>query len=233
MEMKTIGLIGGMSWESSQEYYRIINETIKERLGGLYSAKIIMYSVNFEEIEKLQHQGEWKQLTKLMIDAAQRIEKGGADFILICTNTMHKMAEDVKNSITIPLLHIADAAAEKVKEKGLKKVGLLGTKFTMEEDFYKGRLKEKYDLDVIIPNDEERQTVHDIIYNELCLGEIKQPSREQYKKIIQNLAARGAEGIILGCTEIPLLIRQEDIDVPLFDTTMIHAQSAVEYAIKG
>jgi len=230
--MKTIGLIGGMSWESSQEYYRIINETVKEKLGGLHSAKIIMYSVDFEEIEKLQHQGKWKELTELMIDAAQRVEKAGADFVVLCTNTMHKMADEVHKNIKIPLLHIADATAEKIKEKGLGKIGLLGTKFTMEEDFYKSRLKEKYGLDVIIPNEEGRQIIHDVIYKELCLGEIKQSSKEQFKKIIQNLVSNGAEGIILGCTEIPLLIKQEDVEVPLFDTTMIHAKSAVEYVFK-
>jgi len=230
--MRTIGLIGGMSWESSQEYYRIINQTVKERLGGFHSAKIIMYSVDFEEIEKLQHQGKWKELTELMIDAAQRVEKAGADFVVLCTNTMHKMADEVQKNIKIPLLHIADATAEKIKEKGLGKIGLLGTKFTMEEDFYKGRLKEKYGLDVIIPNEEERQIVHDVIYKELCMGEIKQSSKEQFKKIIQNLVSNGAEGIILGCTEIPLLIKQEDVEVPLFDTTKIHAKAAVEYAIK-
>ncbi len=230
--MKIIGLIGGMSWESSQEYYRIINETVKEMLGGFHSAKIIMYSVDFEEIEKLQHQGKWRELTELMIDAARRIERGGADFVVICTNTMHKMADDVQKNIKIPLLHIADVTAEKIKEKGLRKIGLLGTKFTMEEEFYKGRLAERYGLDVIIPNEEERQIVHDVIFNELCLGEIKQSSKEQFKKIMQNLVSRGAEGIILGCTEIPLLVKQEDVEVPLFDTTMIHAKSAVEYAIK-
>ncbi len=230
--MKIIGLIGGMSWESSQEYYRIINETVKEMLGGFHSAKIIMYSVDFEEIEKLQHQEKWRELTELMIDAARRIERGGADFVVICTNTMHKMADDVQKNIKIPLLHIADVTAEKIKEKGLRKIGLLGTKFTMEEEFYKGRLAERYGLDVIIPNEEERQIVHDVIFNELCLGEIKQSSKEQFKKIMQNLVSRGAEGIILGCTEIPLLVKQEDVEVPLFDTTMIHAKSAVEYAIK-
>ena len=230
--MRTIGLIGGMSWESSQEYYRIINETVKEKLGGFHSAEIIMYSVDFEEIEKLQHQGKWKELTELMIDAAQRVEKAGADFVVFCTNTMHKMADEVQKNIGIPLLHIADATAEKIKEKGLGKIGLLGTKFTMEKDFYKGRLKEKYGLEVIIPNEEERQIVHDVIYKELCMGEIKQSSKEQFKKIIQNLVSNGAEGIILGCTEIPLLIKQEDVEVPLFDTTMIHAKAAVVYAIK-
>jgi len=230
--MKKIGLIGGMSWESSLEYYRIINETVKQKLGGLHSAECIMYSVDFDEIEKLQHKGKWEDLTKIMIDCAQRLEKAGANVIIICTNTMHKMAEDVESSITIPLLHIADATAEKIKEKGFKKVGLLGTKFTMEEDFYKGRLIENHDIDVIVPNSEEMQIVHDIIFNELCLGEIKETSKEQYKKIIIKLAEKGAEGVILGCTEIPMLIKQEDVEVPLFDTTKIHAEFAVDYAIK-
>lgn len=230
--MKTIGLIGGMSWESTKEYYRIINEIVKEMLGGFHSAKIIMYSVDFKEIEKLQRQGRWRELTDLMIDAVKRIERGGADFVVICTNTMHKIADEVQKNIKIPLLHIADVTAEKVKEKGLRKIGLLGTKFTMEEDFYKGRLTEKYGLDVIIPSEEERQIVHDVILNELCLGQFNQSSKEQFKKIIQNLVTQGAEGIILGCTEIPLLVKQEDFEVPLFDTTMIHAKSAVEYAIK-
>jgi len=230
--MKTIGLIGGMSWESSQEYYRIINKTVKEKLGGLHSAKIILYSVDFEEVEKLQHQEKWDRLTELMIDAAKRVEKFGADFVLLCTNTMHKMANEVQNNIKIPLLHIADATAEKIKAKDLKKIGLLGTKFTMEEYFYKGRLAEKYSLDVIIPAEKERLIVHDIIYNELCLGYLKQSSKEQFKKIIQNFVANGAEGIILGCTEIPLLIKQEDAEVELFDTTLIHARAAVKLALK-
>ncbi len=230
--MKKIGLIGGMSWESSLEYYRIINETVKQKLGGLHSAECIMYSVDFDEIEKLQHQGKWEDLTKIMIDCAQRLEKAGANVIIICTNTMHKMAGEVESSINIPLLHIADATAEKIKEKSFKKVGLLGTKFTMEEDFYKGRLIEKHDIEVIVPNSEEMQIVNDIIFDELCLGIIKETSKEQYKKIILNLAEKGAEGVILGCTEIPLLIKQEDVEVPLFDTTKIHAEFAVDYAIK-
>ncbi len=231
--MKVIGLIGGMSWESSLEYYRIINETTKEKLGRFHSAKSLMYSVDFEEIEILQHQGKWDKATELMINAAQRVEKGGADLVIICTNTMHKMAEEVQKSIKIPLLHIADATAEEIKKQGLKKVGLLGTKFTMEEDFYKGRLSEKFGLEVIIPNEEERQLIHNILYSELCLGEIKSQSKEKFIRIIKNLAAGGAEGVILGCTEIPLLISQEDCEVPLFDTTRIHARFAVEYALKG
>ena len=228
--MKTIGLIGGMSWESSAEYYRIINETVKEKLGGLHSAKCIMYSVDFEEVEKLQHEGKWKEATELMIDAAKRIERAGADFVLICTNTMHKMADDVQSSINIPLLHIVDATAEKIISKGLKKVGLLGTKFTMEEDFYKERLR-KFGLEIVIPEEEEREIIHTIIFKELCLGEIKESSRKKFKDIIENLISKGAEGIILGCTEIPLLIREKDCSVPVFDTTRIHAQAAVEFSI--
>jgi len=231
-KLKIIGLLGGMSWESTQEYYKIINETVKERLGGLHSAKILMYSVDFEEIEMLQHKGEWEKLTSLMIDAAVRVEKGGADFILVCTNTMHKMADDVQNALKIPLVHIADATAERIKKNGLNKVGLLGTKFTMEQDFYKGRLTDKHGIAVIVPDKEERQTVHGIIYGELCLGKINQSSRDCFVKIIGNLVKNGAEGIVLGCTEIPLLVKQEDVEVPLFNTTMIHATSAVDHAMQ-
>jgi aspartate racemase len=230
--MKTIGLIGGMSWESSLEYYRIINEGVKRRLGGLHSAKILMYSVDFEEIEKVQRPGKWDEATKLMIEAAQRLERGGADFVLICSNTMHKMSGEVQKNIGISLLHIGDATAEKIKEASFKKVGLLGTRFTMEEDFYKWRLMGRYGLEVVIPDEKGRQIVHDIIYKELCLGVIKPSSKDQFCEIIQNLVIDGAEGIILGCTEISLLIKQEDLKVPLFDTTRIHAESAVEYALK-
>lgn len=231
--MKIIGLIGGMSWESSLEYYRIINEGVKEKLGGLHSAKCLMYSVDFEEIEKLQHQGKWEEATKIMIDVAKRLEQGGADFVVICTNTMHKMAEEMQQNIQIPLLHIADATAEKIKEAGYKKIGLLGTKFTMEENFYKGRLIEKFGMEVIIPDEAERQEVHDVIYKELCLGVIQQKSKDRFKIIIENLAKKGAEAVILGCTEIPLLIHQDDVSIPLFDTTRIHAESAVEYSLKN
>ena len=221
-----------MSWESSLEYYRIINETIRDRLGGLHSAKCILYSLDFQEIEILQQEGKWDELTKIMIESAQNLEKAGANMVLICTNTMHKMANEVQNAIQIPLLHIADAAAEKVKEKNLKKVGLLGTKYTMEQEFYKGRIKEKYNIDVIIPDTaDEREAVHNVIFDELCLGQIKDESREKYKKIIKNLAKNGAEGIILGCTEIPLLINQKDFTIPIFDTALIHCISAVDYAL--
>jgi len=232
MNMKTIGLIGGMSWESSAEYYRIMNETVKEELGGLHSVKCILYSVDFEEIAALQHKGEWIELTKLMIDFARRLEDAGADFIVITTNTMHKMAEEVQGNIHIPLLHIADATAEKIIEKGVHTPGLLGTKFTMEEDFYKGRLREKYELEVIVPTDTDRNAVDEIIYNELCVGIIKQASKEKFQEVIKGLVSNGADGVILGCTEIPLLISQEDVDVPLFDTTTIHSRAAVELALR-
>ena len=230
--MKTIGMIGGMSWESSIEYYRIINERVKEKLGGLHSAKSLMYSVDFAEIETLQSEGRWDEATEAMIEAAQHVESGGADFVVICTNTMHKMADEVEAAINIPLLHIADATAEAIKSQKLSKVGLLGTKFTMEEDFYCGRLVEKHGLDVIIPDAEDREIVHRIIYDELVLGEIKSESREAYKRIIEKLIVAGAQGIILGCTEIGLLVKEEDSRVPLFDTTTIHAVSAVEMTLE-
>jgi aspartate racemase len=230
--MKTIGLIGGMSWESSIEYYQIINETVRAKLGGFHSAKSIMVSVDFAEIEPLQHQGKWDEATQRMIAAAKSVEKGGADFVVFCTNTMHKMAEEVQKQIRIPILHIADATAERIKAEGLKRVGLLGTKFTMEEDFYKGRLTQGYNLVVLIPTAEERGIVHKVIYDELCMGEIKQSSKMKYLGIINRLAQGGAEGIILGCTEIGLLVKKEDSPVPLFDTTRIHAIAAVDYALE-
>ncbi len=230
--MKTIGMIGGMSWESSLEYYRIINETIKEKLGGFHSAKCVLFSVNFEEVEKLQHQGDWESLTRLMIDAAQRVKKAGADFLVICTNTMHKMADEVQDATRIPLLHIVDVTAAAIRANGQAKVGLLGTKFTMEQDFYKGRLKQKHGMDVLIPDDKERQVIHDILYNELCLGEIKELSRDKFKDIIQGLVGRGAQGVILGCTEIPLIVSQKDYKIPLYDTTTLHAKAAVAFALQ-
>jgi aspartate racemase len=231
--MKTIGLIGGMSWESSVEYYRIINETVRDRLGGLHSAKSVLYSVDFSEIEALQHQGKWEEATERMISAARHVEEGGADFVIICTNTMHKMADDVQANITIPLLHIADATGEKIRAQGLTKIGLLGTKFTMEEDFYKGRLTAQHGLAVIVPTKEQRETIHSVIYDELCLGKIRSTSRRQYLDIMDNLVGKGAEGIILGCTEIGLLVEDEDSRVPLFDTTKIHAVAAVEFALES
>lgn len=230
--MKTIGMIGGMSWESSLEYYRIMNQAVKEKLGGFHSAPCILYSVDFDDVEKLQHQGDWESLTRLMIEAAQRVKKAGADFLVICTNTMHKMADEVQGAIQIPLLHITDVTAEAVKANGQSRVGLLGTKFTMEQDFYKGRLQEIHGIDVLIPEDKERQVIHDILYNELCLGEIKELSKGKFQSIIQNLVKRGAQGVILGCTEIPLIVRQEDYEIPLYDTTALHSRAAVDFALQ-
>jgi len=230
--MKVIGLIGGMSWQSSLEYYRIVNETVRQRLGNHHSAKCLMYSVDFAEIEILQHQNRWDKATDFMIDAAKKLEKGGADFVVICTNTMHKMAGEVEKSIHIPLLHIADTTAVVINDKDIKRVGLLGTKFTMEQDFYKGRLLDKYSINVMVPDEEDRQAVHDIIYNELCLGKINNSSRQKYIQIINKLVSGGAKGIILGCTEIPLLIKQKDCPVPVFDTTTIHARAAAYFAIE-
>ena len=230
--MKTIGLIGGMSWESSIEYYRIINEMTKAKLGGLHSAKSIMASVDFAEIEVLQHQGKWDAAAQILIEAAKNLEAGGADFIVICTNTMHKVADDIQANVKIPILHIADATAQLVKEAGIQKIGLLGTRFTMEEEFYKGRLTEKYGLTVMVPDAQEREIIHRVIYDELVLGEIQQNSKDTYIAIIERMVNAGAEGIILGCTEIGLLIHDQDSRVPLFDTTQIHAKAAVEYALK-
>jgi aspartate racemase len=229
--MKTIGLIGGMSWESSLEYYRIINETIREQLGGLHSAPIVMHSFDFAHIAELQNKGDWDQAAKLLADAAKRLEQAGAEVLVICTNTMHKSADHVQNNVHIPLLHIADATAEQIKAKELKIVGLLGTKLTMEEDFYKGRLRDKHGIEVIIPDEHERQIIDQIIYDELCIGQVKQDSKENFCRIMQNLAENGAEGIILGCTEICLLVGQQDATVPIFDTTKIHATSAGRFAL--
>jgi aspartate racemase len=231
--MKTIGLIGGMSWESSLEYYRIINEAAHEALGGVHSAKSVMYSVDFAEIETMQREGRWDDATQAMIAAAQQVEAGGADFLLICTNTMHKMAAEVQESIHIPLLHIADATAEAIKGQGLRKIGLLGTNFTMEGDFYRGRLVEKHGLEVLIPSAEDRAVVHRVIYEELVVGKIVPASKAEYIRIMDGLAQAGAQGIILGCTEIGLLVKQADSRVTLFDTTRIHALAAVKYALAG
>ncbi|WP_278183539.1 aspartate/glutamate racemase family protein [Vibrio misgurnus] len=225
--MKTIGMLGGMSWESTASYYKAINESVRHKLGGLHSAKICMYSVDFNEIERLQHQGKWAETAKILSKAASRIESGGADFLLICTNTMHKVAPEIESSISIPILHIADATAKKLVSDGIKKVGLLGTRFTMEQDFYKQRIIDRFGVEVIVPNADEQTVIHDIIYNELCLGIIKQNSRNQYLEIINGLYHQGAEAIILGCTEIALLVQQEHTDIPLYDTTAIHAEEAV------
>ncbi|MCK8098983.1 aspartate/glutamate racemase family protein [Bacillus sp. 2CMS4F] len=228
--MKTIGLIGGMSWESSAEYYRIINEEIKKKLGGLHSAKCLLYSVDFKGIEHYQSVGAWDKAGEALGEVARSLEKAGADFIVICTNTMHKVLGYIQEMITIPILHIADATAEQIIRQDIRSVGLLGTKYTMEQDFYKSRIA-SHDINVIVPDDDERELINNIIYQELCLGEIKQSSKNIYKKIINNLVDRGAEGIILGCTEIGLLVKVEDSEVPLFDTTLIHAQKAVNKSL--
>lgn len=229
--MKTIGLLGGMSWESTVGYYRAINEGVKNTLGGLHSAKIAMYSVDFEPIEKLQHEGDWEGTARILSEAAKGVQSAGADFLLICTNTMHKVAPQIERAIKIPVLHIADATAEVLVHKGIKTVGLLGTAFTMEQDFYKGRLSEKYGVNVLVPNKEDRQIVHKIIYQELCIGKIDADSKSEYLRIIDLLANQGAEAVILGCTEIGMLVSQGDTKVTLFDTTTIHAEKAVEFAI--
>ena len=230
--MKTIGLIGGMSWESSIEYYRIINETTKEKLGGLHSAKSLMTSVDFAEIEKFQHEDRWEESAQILVKCAQDLERGGADFIVLCTNTMHKVADQIIANTNIPFLHIADATAEKVQAAGIKRIGLLGTRFTMEHGFYKGRLIQNFNLDVLVPDKEDRDIIHRVIYEELVLGKIVESSKEQYKRIIESLILQGAEGIILGCTEIELLIKQSDSHVPLFPTSLIHAVAAVEKALE-
>jgi len=226
-----IGLIGGMSWESSAAYYRILNEGVRDRLGPTASARCLLWSFNFAEIEDLQHKCHWPGLTTRMVDAARRLEAGGADVLLICTNTMHRMASDVQAAVSVPLLHIADPTAERIKAAGFRKVGLLGTAFTMEHAFYKGRLTDQHGLDVIIPNDEDRAIVHRIIYEELVAGKVLPSSREDYRAIIARLVDNGAEAVILGCTEIMLLIQPEDSQVPIFDTTALHAAAAIELAL--
>jgi len=228
--MKVIGLLGGMSWESSVEYYRIINEEVKRKLGGLHSARCLLYSVDFDEIEQYQAEGNWEKAGEVLANAARSLEKGGADFIVICTNTMHKVIDDIRSKINIPIIHIADATANRIKEKGLRTIGLLGTKYTMEQEFYKSRL-EQNGIKVIVPNADERELINKIIYEELCLGKIHQESRDYYKKVIQGLIELGAEGIILGCTEIGLLVKPEDSKAPVFDTTYIHAVEAVNISL--
>lgn len=231
MNLKTIGLIGGMSWESTVTYYKIINETIKEKLGGLHSAKCILYSVDFQEIEECQANGNWEKSGEILGEAANNLEKAGADFIVICTNTMHKVVNQIKEKISIPILHIAEMTAEKILEKGLKNIALLGTKYTMEQDFYKSKLIEK-GINVIIPDKNDIEIINEVIYDELCLGTINSDSKKKFLEIVDKLRNKGAEGIILGCTEIGLLIKNEDTDVPLFDTAIIHAEQAAMYSIK-
>ena len=229
--MKTIGLIGGMSWESTVPYYRVINETVKERLGGLHSARLILYSVNFHDIERLQHSGDWAEAGRLLAQAARALQAAGADFLILCTNTMHKVADVIESEVDIPLFHIVDATAEEIRRCGMTTVGLLGTRFTMEEAFYKGRLRVRHGIEVVIPNEADREIVHRVIYEELCLGKIFDASSTEYLRIIQRLAERGAQGVILGCTEISMLVGAEDSPVPLFDTTCIHARKAAERAL--
>jgi aspartate racemase len=229
--VKTIGLIGGMSWESTIPYYRIINETVKECLGGLHSAKVILYSVDFHEIEQLQRAGDWEEAGRLLAQAARSLAAAGAEGIVLCTNTMHKVAAAIEGAAPIPLLHIADPTAAEIKRQGLRKVGLLGTRFTMEQDFYRDRVERKHGIEVIVPGAQDRGIVHRVIYEELCLGKIADASRTEYRRIIGQLADAGAEGIILGCTEISLLVKQADSPVPLFDTTAVHARSAAEWAL--
>jgi len=231
MNLKTIGLIGGMSWESTVTYYKIINETVKEKLGGLHSAKCILYSIDFQEIEECQANGNWEKSGEILGEAANNLEKAGADFIVICTNTMHKVINQIKEKISIPILHIAEMTAEKILEKGLKNIALLGTKYTMEQDFYKSKLIEK-GINVIIPDKNDIETINEVIYDELCLGTINSNSKKKFLEIVDKLRSKGAEGIILGCTEIGLLIKNEDTDVPLFDTAVIHAEEAAIYSIK-
>ncbi len=229
--MKTIGLLGGMSWESTALYYQWINEMVKEALGGLHSAQIALVSVDFQGIEVLQHAGKWQEAGEELSKAARQIEAAGADFLLICTNTMHKVAPQVEAAINIPLLHIADATAAAIKARGIRKIGLLGTNFTMEQDFYAGRLAEKHGLEVLIPEKADREIVHRVIYDELVLGKVKDGSRAEYLRIMEGLKARGAEGIIEGCTEIVMLVQEKHTEIPLFDTTAIHARKAVEMAL--
>lgn len=229
--MRTIGLIGGMSWESSVEYYRILNQGVRDRVGPTASARCLLWSFDFSEIEALQHRGDWDELTARLVEAARKLETAGADILLICTNTMHRMAPAIEAAVQVPLLHIADPTAERIKAAGLQKVGLLGTAFTMEQDFYKGRLAERHGLNVLVPNAQDRATIHRVIYEELVAGQIVDTSRDAYRAVIARLVDAGAQSVILGCTEIMLLVRPEDSTVPLFDTTALHAHAAIEMAL--
>lgn len=229
--MKVIGLLGGMSWESTALYYRILNQQVKQRLGGLHSAQLVLYSVDFQPIEQLQAAGEWQQAGEMLAAAAQNLERAGAQFIVLCTNTMHKVAPQISAAVSVPLLHIADATGRRIQQAGLRKVGLLATRFTMEQAFYRGRLEQQFNLQVIVPAEEDRALVHQVIYHELCLGTINPASRQRYRQIMQQLVDQGAEAIILGCTEITLLVDDSDASVPLLDTTLIHAEEAVNQAL--
>lgn len=229
--MKTIGLLGGMSWESTSTYYRLLNEGIKKRLGGLHSARLCLQSVDFAEIEALQHRGDWAATASILSAAAQQVQAGGAEFLLICTNTMHKVADDIASDLDIPLLHIADATAQKLKADGIECVGLLGTRFTMEQEFYKGRLQEQHGIDVLVPEEADRESVHRVIYDELCLGKLEETSRQLFLEIMASLCERGADAIILGCTEIAMLVKPTDTEISLYDTTEIHCEAAVNFAL--
>lgn len=231
--MKVIGMLGGMSWESSLEYYRVMNEHVKEKLGGDRSAEIAMYSFDFRDIIRLQHEGRWEELEDMLVERGKSLRDIGADFLIICANTMHRMADEVEERVGLPLVHIGDATAEEIKSQGLSKVGLVGTKFVMDDDFYSGRLKEKHGIDVILPVEDDKSKVHDIIYNELCKGIQEEDSKEKLIKMMRRMQEEGAEGVILGCTEIPLFIDQKDIDIPLFDTTRIHARTAAEFSLSS
>lgn len=229
--MKTIGFIGGMSWESSVVYYEVANRLVREKLGKFNSCQNVMYSVDFDEIQRLQHEDKWDELDRIMADAAMRLERAGADIVVLCTNTMHLCEDAIRKSISVPFLHIAEATGQAIIEKGISKVALLGTRFTMEKDFYKKTLLEKFGIETIIPNQQEREIIHGIIYNELVQGVVKDESRAKFVKIINRLQNEGAQGVILGCTEIPLLVANNDVSIPVFDTTTIHAQKAVEWAL--
>lgn len=229
--MKIIGLIGGMSWNSTLEYYRIINELFAQRLGGLHSARLVLYSLDFDEIETAQHEGRWDDTTHILVEAGNAVKQAGADFLVICTNTMHKVADDVEEKAGLPLLHIVDVTGNAVRERGLHRIGLLGTRFVTKEPFYQERLQERFGIEVLVPRENDVITIHQIIYNELCEGKIKASSRRICADIISRLVNKGAEGIVLGCTELPLLIRPSDIDVPIFDTTRLHAEAAVNLAL--
>ncbi|MEE9130079.1 MAG: aspartate/glutamate racemase family protein [Phycisphaerales bacterium] len=229
--MKTIGLLGGMSWESTVPYYQEINRLVNERLGGHHSAKIILHSVDFDEIVQLQHAGDWDAMAEILADVAESLQRAGAQLLVICTNTMHKVAPQIQQRVELPLVHIADATAEAIKPSGIKTVGLLGTRFTMEQDFYKGRLEDRHDLTVIVPEQADREIVHRVIYDELCQGKVLDASRDEYRRIVASIVDRGAQGVILGCSEIGLLIGDRTVSVPTFDTTAIHARAAAEYAL--
>jgi aspartate racemase len=231
MCVRTIGLIGGMSWESTVPYYQTINRLVSRRLGGLHSAKIALYSVDFHEIERMQAEGRWAESGEVLAEAARAVRRAGAECIVLCTNTMHKLAPQIEAAVDVPLLHIADATAARVKDAGLRRIGLLGTAFTMEEDFYRGRLVSRHGLEVLTPPKEQRDLVHRVIYGELCLGQVRDQSRQAFRQVVSDLVARQAEGVILGCTEIGLLLRPDDALVPLFDTAAIHAEAAVDFAL--